>query len=59
MTTINIRKETYKLDNKILEDLGYILKGRVWSKKVEMPSIGNEIEKLQILKIPDIEVVLD
>lgn len=59
MTTITIRKETYKLDNKILQDLGYILKGRVWSKKVEMSEIGNEIERLQILKIPCIEVVLD
>ncbi len=59
MTTIILRKETHKLDNKILQDLGYIFKGRVWSKKVEMSEIRHEIEMLQALKISDIEVVLD
>ncbi len=59
MTTIIIKREMHKLDNKILQDLGYTLKRGVWSKKVEMPQIRNEIEKLQILKIPDIEIVLD
>lgn len=49
----------YKLDNKILQDLGYTLIRGVWSKKVEIPLIRNEIEKLQILKIPNIEIVLD
>jgi hypothetical protein len=59
MTTIIIKKEIHKLDNKILRDLGYTLIRSVWSKKVEMPQIRNEIEKLQILKIPNIEIVLD
>jgi len=59
MTTINIKKEMHKLDNKILQDLGYRLIRGVWSKKVEMPQIRSEIEKLQILKIPNIEIVLD
>jgi hypothetical protein len=59
MTTITIKKETYTLDNRILQDLGYILKGRVWSKKIEMPQIRNEIERLQVLKIPNIEIILD
>ena len=59
MTTINIKKEMHKLDNKILQDLGYRLIRGVWSKKVEMPQIRTEIEKLQILKIPNIEIVLD
>ncbi len=59
MTTITIKKETYKLDNKLLQDLGYILKKDVWSKKVEMSQIRNEIEKLKALKIPNIEIILD
>ncbi len=59
MTTITIKKETYKLDNKLLQDLGYILKKDVWSKKVEMSQIRNEIERLQTLKIPNIEIILD
>jgi len=59
MTTIIIKKEMHKLDNKILQDLGYKLIRDVWSKKVEMSQIRNEIEKLQILKIPNIEIVLD
>ena len=59
MTTIIIKSDMYKLDNKILLDLGYTLTRGVWSKKVEMPQIRSEIEKLQILKIPNIEIVLD
>ena len=59
MTTINIKKELHNLDNKILRDLGYTLMRGVWSKKVEMPQIRSEIEKLQLLKIPNIEIVLD
>ncbi len=59
MTTIIIKSDLHKLDNKILQDLGYTLKRDVWSKKVEMLQIRNEIEKLQILKIPNIEIVLD
>ena len=59
MTTINIKQEIHKLDNKILRDLGYTLIGGIWCKKVEMPQIRSEIEKLQILKIPNIEIVLD
>jgi hypothetical protein len=59
MTTINIKKELHNLDNKILRDLGYTLIRSVWSKKVEMPQIRSEIEKLQLLKIPNIEIVLD
>jgi hypothetical protein len=59
MTTINIKREIHKLDNKILRDLGYTLIRGVWSKKVEMPQIRSEIEKLQLLKIPNIEIVLD
>jgi len=47
------------MDNKILRDLGYTLIRSVWSKKVEMPQIRSEIEKLQLLKIPNIEIVLD
>jgi len=58
MTTIIIKK-MHKLDNKILRDLGYTMISGVWSKKVEMPQIRSEIEKLQMLKIPDIEIVLD
>ena len=49
----------HKLDNSILRDLGYSLMGGIWSKKVEMPQIRSEIEKLEILKIPNIEIVLD
>ncbi|MCX9081035.1 MAG: hypothetical protein OIN83_02440 [Candidatus Methanoperedens sp.] len=59
MTTIIIKNEIHKLDNKILRDLGYTLVRDVWNKKVEMPQIRNEIEKLQILKVPNIEIVLD
>ena len=59
MTTINIKKEIHNLDNKILRDLGYTLMRGVWSKKVEMPQIRSEIEKLHLLKIPNIEIVLD
>jgi hypothetical protein len=59
MTTIIIKSDTHKPDDKILQDLGYKLIRGVWCKKVEMPQIRNEIEKLQILKIPDIEIVLD
>ncbi len=59
MTTIIIRKEKYTLDGKILQDLGYVLKKRAWCKKIEMSRIREEIERLQVLKIPDIEIVLD
>jgi hypothetical protein len=59
MTTINIKSDMHKLDNKILQDLGYKLIRGVWSKKIEMPQIRNEIEKLHILKIPNIEILLD
>ena len=59
MTTINIKKEIHNLDNKILRDLGYTLIRGVWSKKVEMPQIRSEIEKLQLLKISGIEIILD
>lgn len=59
MTTIIIKRGMHKLDNKILRDLGYTVIRSVWSKKVEMPQIRNEIEKLQILKIPNIEIILD
>lgn len=59
MTTIIIKKETYKLNNKLLQDLGYILKRGAWSKKVEMSQIRNEIERLQVLKVPNIEIILD
>jgi hypothetical protein len=59
MTTIIIKKEMHKLDNKILRDLDYTLIRGVWIKKVEMPEIRSEIEKLQMLKIPNIEIVLD
>ncbi|VVB88741.1 Uncharacterised protein [uncultured archaeon] len=59
MTTIIIKKEKYTLDSKILLDLGYVLKRRAWCKKIEMPQIREEIERLQVLKIPDIVVVLD
>ena len=46
------------MHNKILQDLGYTLIRGVWNKKVEMPEIRSEIEKLQMLKIPDIEILL-
>ncbi len=59
MTTIIIKRDLHKQDNKIFRDLGYMLSRGVWSKKVEMPQIRNEIEKLRILKIPNIEIVLD
>ena len=59
MTNIIIKKEKWTLDNKILQDLGYVLKRRVWCKKIEMSQIREEIERLQVLKVPDIEVVLD
>jgi hypothetical protein len=59
MTTIIIQKEKYILDSKILQDMGYVLKRRAWSKKIEISQIREEIERLQILKIPDIEIVLD
>jgi len=59
MTTINIKKEKCTFDDKILKDLGYTLKWDVWSKKIEISRIREEIETLQVLKIPDIEVVLD
>ncbi len=59
MTTIIIKRDLHKLDNKIFLDLGYMLSRDVWSKKVEMPQIRNEIEKLRILKIPNIEIILD
>jgi hypothetical protein len=59
MTTIKIKREMHKLHDKILRDLGYTLIRRVWRKKVEMLQIRSEIEKLQILKIPNIEIVLD
>ncbi len=59
MTTIILKKEKYTLDSKILQDLGYVLKRRVWCKKIEMSQIREEIERLQVLKVPDIEVLLD
>lgn len=59
MTTILIREEKSKLDDKILQDLGYTLKWNAWSKKVEMAEIREEIERLQVLKILNIEVILD
>ncbi|VVB84409.1 Uncharacterised protein [uncultured archaeon] len=59
MTTIIIKKENCPVDDKILLDMGYVLKRRVWFKKIEISGIGKELERLQVLKIPDIEVVLD
>jgi hypothetical protein len=59
MTTINIKKEKCTLDDKILKELGFTLKWNVWSKKIEISRIRKEIERLQVLKIPDIEVILD
>lgn len=59
MTSIIIKKEKYEFDDKLLQELGYTLKWDVWSKKVEMSRIRNEIERLRVLKIPEIEIVLD
>ncbi len=59
MTTIIIKKDNFKLDDKILEDLGYSSKWNEWRKKIEIFQIREEIERLQVLKIPDIEVLLD
>jgi hypothetical protein len=59
MTTIIIKREMLELENKILRDLGYTLIRGFWRKKVEMPQIRSEIEKLHILKILNIEIVLD
>lgn len=59
MTTIIIKKANFKLDNKILDDLGYTLKLNEWRKKIEISRVREEIERLQVLKIPDIEIVLD
>jgi len=59
MTTIIIKEEKSALDDKILKELGYVLKWNAWSKKVEMTHIREEIERLQVLKIPNIEIVLD
>jgi hypothetical protein len=42
-----------------LQDLGYILKKGSWCKKVELSKIRNEIERLHILKISNIEIILD
>ncbi len=59
MTTINIHKEKWMLGDKILKDMGFTLKWNIWSKKIEISRIREEIERLQVLKVPDIEVVLD
>ena len=59
MTTIIIKEEKSVPDDKILKELGYSLKWNAWSKKIEMTYIREEIERLQVLKIPDIEIVLD
>lgn len=59
MTTIIIKKENCPVDDRILQDMGYVLKRMVWSKKIEMSGIREEIERLQVLKIPDIEVLQD
>ena len=59
MTTIIIKKENSGLDDKILKDLGYTLKWNAWNKKVEIAHIGEEIGRLKILKIHDIEIILD
>jgi hypothetical protein len=59
MTTIIIKQENSMLDDKILKDMGYTLKWNAWSKKVEMTYIREEINRLQVLKIPNIEIVLD
>ncbi len=59
MTTIIIKKANFKLDDKILEELGYNLKWNAWRKKIELSRIREEIERLHVLKIPDIEILLD
>lgn len=59
MTTIIIKEENSTLDDKILKELGYTLKWNAWTKKVEMTRIREEIERLQVLKIPNVEIVLD
>jgi hypothetical protein len=59
MTTIIIKSDMHKPEDKILQDSGYMWIRGVWSKKIEMPQIRNEIEKLQLLKIPNIEIILD
>ena len=56
---IIIKKEKSALDDKILKELGYVLKLNACSKKVEITHIREEIERLQVLKIPNIEIVLD
>jgi hypothetical protein len=48
MTTMIIKSDIHKLDNKILQDLGFMLIRGVWSKKVEMPQIRSEIKKAPI-----------
>ena len=58
MTTIIIKKDTYKLENKILQDLGYIWIRDICYKKVDISQIRDEIEKLRILKISNIEIIL-
>jgi len=60
MTTIIIKKEKYGLSNKLLQDLGYISKGNTWRKSdIDITTIRIELEKLKILKISDVEVLLD
>ena len=60
MSTIIIKKEMYKLDNKLLQDLGYSSKGNTWSKSgIDIPAIRKELEKLRILKITGVEILLD
>ncbi|MFZ3170342.1 MAG: hypothetical protein WA130_22235 [Candidatus Methanoperedens sp.] len=59
MTTIIIKEENSTLNDEILKELGYILKWNVWTKKVEMTWIREEIERLRVLKIPNVEIVLD
>ncbi len=59
MTTINIKKEKWMRGDKLLKDMGFALKWNVWSKKIEISRIREEIERLHVLKVPDIEVVLD
>ena len=60
MTTIIIRKEKYVLGDKLLQDLGYSSKGSTWNKSdIDITTIRKELEKLKILKISDIEMLLD
>ena len=59
MTTIIIKEEKSAPYDKILKELGYTLKWNAWSKKVAMTHIREEIERLHVLKIPNIEIVLD